>query len=92
MCVCVQVHARACVFVRVCVRACARVCVCVGFMAIIAAMGLCARSQDLVQSVSVRRVHVVLLTAGFKGDGKPYPKTRETAALRRGIQKASCKY
>ena len=36
--------------------------------------------------VSVRRVHVVLWTAGFKGGGKACLKTRETAALRRGIQ------
>ena len=35
----------------------------------------------LVMSVSVRRVHVVLSTAGFKGGGKPCRKTHETAAL-----------
>ena len=35
------------------------------------------------------RIHVVFLTAGFKGGEKPCPKTRETAALRLGIQKAS---
>ena len=35
--------------------------VCV-FMALIATTVLCARSQDLVMSVSVRRVHVVLST------------------------------
>ena len=28
-------------------------------------------------------------STGFKDGGKPCPKTRETAALRRGIQKAS---
>ena len=64
------------------------VCVCV-FMALITTLVLCARSQDLVMSVSVRRVHVVFSTAGFKGGGKTCPKTRETAALRRGIQDAS---
>ena len=42
--------------------------VCV-FMALITAMVLCGRSQDLVLYVSVRRVHVVLSTAGFKGGG-----------------------
>ena len=41
-------------------------------------------------SVSVRRVHVVLSTAGFKGGGKPCHKTRETAALRRGIHRYLC--
>ena len=35
----------------------------------------------------VRRVHVVLSTAGFKGGGKPFRKTRETTALRRSIHK-----
>ena len=38
------------------------VCVCV-FMALIATLVLCARSQDL--AVSMRRVHVVLSTTGF---------------------------
>ena len=61
--------------------------VCV-LVALITTLVLCARSQDLVMSVPVRRVHVVLSTAGFKGGGKPCRKTRETAALRRGIQKA----
>ena len=51
--------------------------------------GLVRQSQDLVMSVSVRRVSVVFSTAGFKGGGKPCRKTRETAALRRGIEKAS---
>ena len=41
------------------------------FMALITTLILCARSEDLVMSVSVRRVHVVLSTAGFKGGGKP---------------------
>ena len=48
---------------------------------------LCARSQDLVMSMPVRRLHVVLWTAGFNGGGKPCRKTHETAALRRDIQK-----
>ena len=39
-------------------------------MAFIATLVLCARSQDLGMSVSVRRVHVVLSTAGFKSGGK----------------------
>ena len=33
-----------------------------GFMALITTLVLCARSQDSVMSVSVRRVHVVLST------------------------------
>ena len=60
--------------------------VCMGFMALITAMVLCTRSQDSALSVSVRRMHVVFTTAGFKGEGKMCPKTRETIALRRGIQ------
>ena len=60
--------------------------VCV-FMALMTTLVLCARSSDLVMSVSVRRVHVVLSTGRFKGGGKPCHKTHETAALRRGIQK-----
>ena len=55
------------------------------FMALITTLVLCAKSQDLVMPVSVRRVRVALYTVGFKGGGKPCPKTRETAALRRGI-------
>ena len=55
-----------------------------GLMALIAAAVFYARSNDLVTSVSVRRVHVVLSTAGFKGGGKPCRKRREAAALRRG--------
>ena len=45
--------------------------------------------SDLVASVTVptRTVHVVLSTAGLKSGGKPCHKTRETAALRRTIQK-----
>ena len=58
-------------------------------MALITTLVLCARSQDIVMSVSVRRVRVVLSTPGFEGGGKPCRKTRKTAALRRGIQKAS---
>ena len=61
--------------------------VCV-LMALTTTLVLCARSQDLVTSMSVRRVHVVVSTAGFKGGGKPCRKTRDTAALRRGVQKA----
>ena len=54
---------------------CLYVCV---FMVLITTLVLCARSQDLVISVSERRVHVVLSTAGFKGGGKPCHKTHET--------------
>ena len=64
--------------------------VCTGVMALLTAMILCARSQDSLLSVSVRMVHVVFSAAGFKGGGKPSPKTRDTAMLRRGIYKASC--
>ena len=59
------------------------------FMTLISTLRLCAKSQDLVISVSVRRVHVVVSIAGFKGGGKPCRKTREIIALLRGIQKAS---
>ena len=38
-------------------------------MALLTTLVLCAMSQELVMSVSVRRAHVVLLTAGFKGGG-----------------------
>ena len=55
--------------------------VCV-FMALVTTLVLCARSQDLVMSVSVRRVHVVFSTAGLKGGGKSCLKTRETAVLK----------
>ena len=68
-----------------------------GFMALVTAMVWSlvtamvwsARSQDSALAVSVRRVHVVFSTAGFKSGGKPSPKTRDTNALRRGIRKAS---
>ena len=53
------------------------------FMAIITAMVLCARSQDSLSSMSLRRLHVVFSNVGFKGGGKRCPKTRETAALHR---------
>ena len=59
------------------------------FMALITTLVLCARSQDLVMSASVRRVHVVVSTAGFKGEEKPCRKIRETTTLGRDIQKAS---
>ena len=59
-------------------------------MALIATLVLCARYQDSLLSVSVRSVHVVFSSAGFKGGGKPCPKASETAALQGGgIQKAS---
>ena len=51
------------------------------FMAVITAMVLCARSKDLVLSVSVHRLHVVYSTARFMGGVKRSSKTRETAAL-----------
>ena len=54
-----------------------------GFMALTTALVLCARSQDSLLSMTVRRVHVVFSTAGFKGGGKPHPKARETVTLRR---------
>ena len=57
-----------------------------GFMALIATLVLCVRSQDSLMSVSVRSVHVVFSTAGFKGGGELRPETRETTALWRGIQ------
>ena len=44
--------------------------ICMGFIAFINAMILCARSQDSVPSVSVRRVHFIFSTACFKGGGK----------------------
>ena len=53
-----------------------------GFLALVTVLVLCAKSQDLVLSVSVHKVHVVFSTAGFEGGGKPCPKTRETAAQR----------
>ena len=51
--------------------------------------GLVRQVSEFSNVVSVRRVHVVLWTAGFKGGGKPCRKTRETAALRRGIQETN---
>ena len=42
-----------------------------GLMALITALVLCARSQDSLLSVLMRRVHVVFSTAGFMGGGKP---------------------
>ena len=62
------------------------------FMAFITALVLFAKTQDSVLLASVRRVHVAFSTAGFKGGGKPRPRTRETAALWRGVQKASRTY
>ena len=66
---------------------CAYMYVC--FKALKTAMVLYARSQDLLLSLSVRRVHVVFLTNGCTHRGKQCPETRETAALRGAIQKAS---
>ena len=60
-----------------------------GFMALITALVSCAKSHDPLTLEPVRMVLVVFPTAGFKGGGKSCPKTRENAALRRGIQKAS---
>ena len=45
--------------------------------------------QDSLPSASVCKVHVVTSNAGFKGGGKPCPKTREVAALRQGIREAA---
>ena len=56
------------------INACMHVCV---FMALITTLVLCARSQDLEMSVSMRRGQVVLSTTGFKGGGKPCRKTRD---------------
>ena len=39
---------------------------CMGIMALIAAGVLCAKSQDSLLSVSVRRAHAVFFAAGFK--------------------------
>ena len=58
------------------------------FMALTTALVLRARSQDSLMSVSVSKVRVVLSIAEFKGGGKPRPKTLQTAALRRCIQKS----
>ena len=51
------------------------------FMALITTLVLCARCQDSVLSVTVRRADALLSIALFKGGGKPRPKTRETATL-----------
>ena len=48
--------------------------VCMCFMALETAMVLCARSQDAVLSLSVRRTHVVFSTAGFTGGGSRAPR------------------
>ena len=65
-------------------------CVCVyGFYGAYNYSGLVRQVSGFSNVVSVRRVHVVLWTAGLKGGGKPCRKTRETAALRRGIQERS---
>ena len=45
--------------------------VCMGFMVIMTAMVLHARPDDSLILVSVRGVHDVFSTAGFKGGGKP---------------------
>ena len=76
-------------FVRVCVCACisvyvcACVCVCVVCTALIIAQVLCARSQDSLLSVSVRREHVILSSTGFKGNPCRYvirPSSNRLAA------------
>ena len=64
-------------------------CVCMVCMELITAMVLCARSRDSLLSASVRRVHVVFSTTGYKSKGRPCQKKHETAALRRGIQQDS---
>ena len=62
--------------------------VCMDFMALITVMVSCTRSQKSLLLVSVRRVHVVFSSGGFKGGGKPCPNTCETAAMRPGFQNA----
>ena len=54
---------------------------CMGLTELLTATVLCVRSQDSLLPVSVSRVRVVLSTVGFKGGGKPCPKTRVTAVL-----------
>ena len=56
--------------------------VCTGFIAPIAALVLCARSQDSLLSASVVEVHVVFSTAGFKG-GRIKSKNNFTQLLAR---------
>ena len=58
-----------------------------GFMALITTLVLCARFQDSLLAVSVRRVHVIFSIAGSNGGGKPCRKTHETAAPWKDIQK-----
>ena len=50
--------------------------------------GLVRQVSGFINVESVRTVHVVFWTAGFKGGVKPCRKTPETAALRRCIQSA----
>ena len=64
-----------------------RVCMC--FYGAYNYSGLVRQFSGFSIVLSVRRVHVVLSTAGFKDGGKPCRKTRKTAALRRGIQRTS---
>ena len=52
--------------------------VCIGFVSLRTSMGVYAKSQESLMLVSVRRVHVALPTAGFKGGGEPSVETRET--------------
>ena len=52
-------------------------CVCMGVMGPITALVLCARSQDLLVPVAVRRGRVVISTSEFRGGGRRCPKTRE---------------
>ena len=52
--------------------------VCMGLMALVTAMVFFTRSLDSLLSVSVRRVHVVSSTTGFKGEGKPCSKARDS--------------
>ena len=47
---------------------------CMFYMALVTTMVLYAGSQDSLLSASVRRVHVVFSTAGFKGGEKPCHK------------------
>ena len=53
------------------------------FMALVSTLVLCARSQDSLLSVSERRVHTVFSAVGFKGEGKPFAKTRESNTVER---------
>ena len=60
-----------------------------GFMLLMPAVLLSTTLRDSLLSVLVRRIHVVFTIAGFKGGGKPCPKTHETATVRRDIQNPS---